>query len=249
MRNYHAIIVDDQQSSIDILLEFFQKTEQVIIDKHFTDPYKALAYVRLHAVDLVIIDIDLNSRIDGFDWISSAPNNNIRYIVFTAYKSFEDQSYLMNAVDVLLKPVSFPRFAIAMNRLDEHIRLHESSGQVMESLDHYGDFLQVKDGNRFFKRMVWFREIIYIQSRGGYVFIYRTTDKEPLLSNSSLKTIEKMLPEQWFKKCRRNTIFNIKFFDSFDEKQVKLRVGGIQLPAGRLGRFKGFRDFVNSNTV
>lgn len=249
MRKYHAIIIDDQQSSIDLLLDYFDRTELVQVDAHFTDPIRALAHVRENVVDLAIIDIDLGSRMDGFDWISAAPKRGIRFIVYTGFRHFEDQGYLMNAVDVLLKPVSYPRFAIALDRLDSRIRLDEGTGRDLDSLEHWYDFLQIKKDGKYIGRIVWFKDILYLQASGKLVLIHQATDTEVLICNSTLAHVYSRLPRKWFKQCARGVVINTKFFHSYTGRKVRMVNHAKLLPVGNLAKYAEFRAFLEFNQV
>ena len=249
MRKYHAIIVDDQQASIDLLLSYFAKTEQVQVDAHFTDPIKALTYVRENAIDLVIIDIDLGGRLNGFDWMTAAPKRKIKFIVYTGLHKFEDKGYLMNAVDVLLKPVSQQRFAIALNRLDDRIRLEDTPAGDFDSLEHWYDYINIKKDGKFCGQLIWFKNILYMESSKKYVLIYQANDPEVLFSNSTLAHIYSKLPKNWFKQCARGTIVNVKFFHSYTGKQVKLINHKKLLPVGNLATFYEFKNFLMYNQV
>lgn len=249
MRNYRAIIVDDQQASIDVLLGHFEKVELVKVDAYFTDPFRALRYVRVNPVDLVILDVDLGDRMDGFEWIAAIPKLKLKFILYTGFKQFEDQGYLMNVVDVLLKPVSYPRFVAGLRRMDADMRLQMPDNYDMDSLDHSNSYLQIRRAGKWNMQLVWFREVIYIEAQTRYVHIHMATDEQLLLSNSSFSYILDLLPKKWFKQCARGIAFNVNFFHSYQRRKVKLNLVKTDIPTGDIKNYPDFREFLENNSV
>lgn len=249
MRNYRAIILDDQQSSIDHLMEHFQKLEQVRVEAEFTDPYRALAYVRVNPVDLVILDVDLQNRIDGLEWMSAFTGKHTKFILYTGYRQFEDDGYMRNVVDVLLKPVSYQRFATAMKRLDTEIRLSMPGNPAQDPDDHANEYLNVRKDGKWNRRLVWFREITHIRSSNGYLLVHLATDPEVLISNASFRSVMEMLPKRKFKQFSRSMAFNVRFFHSFTSGKVRLKHVSEELPAGNLANHASFREFLETNSV
>lgn len=250
MRYYRAIIVDDHQASIDHLLEHFEKIEIIQVEGHFTDPFRALTYVRVNPVDLVILDIDLGTNMDGFDWMINSPHPGTKFILYTGYKQFEDQGYLMNAVDVLLKPVSYPRFMAAMRRVNADFRQQIPAYSDRDSLQESNSYLSVRKDARWTRELVWFRDIIYIKTSNRYVHIRMVGGKDSwLISNSPFSYIRDLLPRTWFKQCARATMFNINFFHSFRNRKMKLNQVEEYISTGDMRKYPEFLKFLENNEV
>jgi len=249
MRNYRAIIVDDHQGSIDHLLDHFEKIEQVEVAAHFTDPFSALTYVRVNQVDLVILDVDFGHRIDGFDWISTVPKLQLKFILYTGYRHFEEQGYQMNVVDVLHKPVSYLRFVTAIHRLDAEIRLQLPYNNNVDSLEHSNDYLQICHDGKSNLQLVWFKDVIYFQTLKGYVLLHMATNSEVVLSKSPLHHIKERLPRKWFKQCARGIIFNINFFQSYANRKIRLNHVKNDILTGDLRKYPDFREFLEYNAI
>lgn len=249
MRNYRAIIVDDHQGSIDHLMDHIEKIEQVEVAAHFTDPFSALTYVRINPVDLVILDVEFGHRINGFDWISTVPKLQLKFILYTGFKHFEDQGYLMNVVDVLHKPVSYLRFVTAIHRLDAEIRLQLPDNHNVDSLEHSSDYLQICHDAKWDLQLVWFKEVVYFKTHNGYVLIHMATGDKVLLSRSPFRRIRELLPRKWFKQCARGIIFNINFFQSYGNKKMRLNQVRDDIPTGDVKKYPDFREFLEYNSI
>jgi len=249
MRNYTAIIVDDQQASIDLLMEHFQKVEHVQVDNCFTDPFRALAYVRANPVDLVILDVDFGEKINGFDWIATVTKFKLKFILYTGFKQFEDEGYMRNVVDVLLKPVTYTRFVTAIHRLDADIRLEMPINQNGDSLGDAYDYFMVRTDGRYSRKKIVFKEIIYIQAKEGYVLFHLASDTQVYFSNSPFRNVSELLPKKWFKQCSRSVTFNIKFFHSFHKNKVRLNHVKNEISTGNIKKYDNFYKFLKHNFI
>jgi len=248
MRKWNAIVVDDQKGSIDHLVTLFKKIEYVAIEASFQDPFKALKYLRVNQVDLIILDVEMG-EMSGFEFMKALPRIKAKIILNTAHQHYEDPGYDVNVVDVILKPVSQTRLQVALRRLDDELRLAFPEINDDESLDHSYDFFQIKGPHRFAKKALWFKNIIYIETSRGKVLIHQIDQKEPLLANSSIAKVLEILPRKWFKQCHQGYVFNINFFHSYAKNLVSLKYVDKKLDVGDLNIYPGFRDFVHNNVV
>ncbi|WP_313260704.1 LytTR family DNA-binding domain-containing protein [Sphingobacterium sp.] len=248
MKQWSVIIVDDQQASIDRLLEWLEVLPSVNILSTFTDPIRALTFLRFNQVDLVILDIQMENM-DGFGFMSAMPKKKSKVILYTAFPEFEDRGYQRNVVDVLLKPVSQTRLLIALDRLDTEMRLNSPELDDRHSLDHYDAYFNVKGPTRYMRKLVRFKDIIYITSSNRYVFIYCNDGNDPLVSNSLLKDIRDMLPRKWFIQCAKGYIFNSMYFNSYRNNKVKLNHVEQEIPVGNKSLYKDFWDLIQRNVI
>jgi len=248
MRNYSAIIIDDLQASIDHLLDHFQNIPHIKVEKCFTDPIRAVRYLRSNPIDLVILDVDFGEKLNGLKLMPMF-SGKTKVILYTGYPQFEDPGYSMNVVDVLLKPVSYIRFLRAINLFEKEVQ-GEDKREIPEmgGLEHYSAILMIKDEGKFNRKIVWLKDVVYLEFVKPYLRLY-TTDLEVKMSNSSLSNVHELLPGAWFKKCSRSVIFNINFFHSYKRGIVKLNHIKVDIRAGEMKRHPEFQEFLEKNSI
>jgi len=110
-----CVIVDDEQGAIEVLSAFANKVSWLELSATFTDPMEALNYLSIESVDLVFMDINMPD-LDGIQLARLIQNTGANIIFCTAYPEHAVESYEVQALDYLLKPVPFDRFLAAANR-------------------------------------------------------------------------------------------------------------------------------------
>src|SRR3982751_3553398 len=111
----NCIIVDDEQHAIDILLHYVSQTPQLHLVGSTTSPFEALQLVSTQKAELVFLDIQM-PELSGIDFIK-AINGKAKVILTTAYSEFALESYELDVVDYLLKPIRLPRFLAAVQKV------------------------------------------------------------------------------------------------------------------------------------
>jgi len=248
MKQWTAIIVDDQQASIDHLLHLMKEIEYIQIARCFTDPMKALRFLRINEVHLIILDVELGSM-SAFDFLSSMPRTDAKVIFYTAHAQFEDPGYERNVADFLLKPVSPPRLKHCMQRINEKLTLQLPHHGLPKTLDHYDHFFQIKGHTKFMRTRVEFKNIIYIIKTGRYLLIYQNDGLPPAVSRESFDHALSLLPSNFFIQCAQSTVFNAVFFHSYVDQRIKLKHINESIQAGKLSVYKDLRKFLETNKI
>ncbi|MFD2599052.1 LytR/AlgR family response regulator transcription factor [Sphingobacterium corticis] len=243
MRKSIGIILDDQQSSIDYLIEKLALIEYVDIVKTFDKPLKAMAFLRKNKVDFIILDVELGS-INAFEFLASLPDPNLPTILHTAHPKYEDRGYEMNLIDVLLKPVSSARLRGALRRVTRDI-YETLKGDT--SLDHWYDYFLVRGPARYERQLVWLKNVVCFESINRTVNIYQSDGSAPLVSSTPLREIVDRLPENWFKQCHKSYVFNINYFKSFKSNRVVLSYLASPVPVGRKHSYPEFYRFLEND--
>jgi two-component SAPR family response regulator len=132
-----CIIVDDEYDAIDILEHYVQQTPMLQLIKSTTNPLEALQIIASQRVDLIFLDIQM-PQLSGMD-VVNAIGGKVKVILTTAYSEFAVEAYNMNVVDYLLKPIPFPRFLTAVQRVAKQLK--ESAA---DSLADEQDYIFVK---------------------------------------------------------------------------------------------------------
>src|SRR5919112_130259 len=167
----NCIIVDDEQHAIDILIHYVGQTPFLNLVGSTTNPVEALEMVTTQKADLVFLDIQM-PELSGMDFIK-AIHGKAKIILTTAYSEFALESYELDVVDYLLKPVRLPRFLQAVQKVVKEVG--ENSDTQQNTSD--GDYIFVKTESKGKLLKINLDEIDYIEGMKNYVAIYRSGQK------------------------------------------------------------------------
>jgi DNA-binding LytR/AlgR family response regulator len=242
-----CIVVDDEPLAREGMAIHLQKIPELKLIGSFGNPLEAAAMLQKTPVDLLFLDINM-PEITGLDLLKTLCLGSPLAIFVTAYPQFAVDSYELDAVDYLVKPIRFERFLKAIHKAQSHLALlkmaEKASGKVpiIESADV--DFFYVKADRRFFK--IAFRDILYIEALKDYVILHTTTGKTVTAMN--LKTMHEQLPPCDFARISKSFLVNVQRIQSFDMFNVFLSPT-IDLPIGATYREDFFQNFVNEKVI
>lgn len=213
----NCIIVDDEQHAIDILKHYVSQTPFLNLAGASTNPLEALQLVNSQKVDLVFLDIQM-PELSGMDFIK-ALNGKARVILTTAYSEFALESYELDVVDYLLKPVRLPRFLQAVQKVVKEI---ENQNEEKHTLDgSEDDYIFVKTESKGKLLKINLGEIDYIEGMKNYVAIYCAGKKT--LVYTSMKDLEEKLPKKQFLRVHKSFIISIAKITGIEGNLLRLR--------------------------
>jgi two-component system LytT family response regulator len=208
------IIVDDEPIARRGIEKLAGQIGSLELVGNFENAEDAGMFMVNNQVDLVFLDIQMPG-INGIDFAKQISATTL--IIFTtAFAEFAVDSYEVDAIDYLLKPIKPERFKKATEKaLSYHqILLSEKDKSQVEQVDN--NFIFIKSDRRYFK--VDFKDILFIEALKDYVIIQ--TVKQRLITRLSLKAIYEMLPAATFLKPNRSYIINKERIDSFSNNDV-----------------------------
>ncbi|MDF2189588.1 LytTR family DNA-binding domain-containing protein [Paraflavitalea sp. CAU 1676] len=213
-----CIAIDDEPPALALIREYVSKFPALQLVQTFDDAISGAEYLRQQPVDLLFIDINMPD-ITGLDLVRSLQERPL--IIFTtAYKKFAHEGFELDAVDYLLKPISFERFSRAVQKA---IEFHEYKSKPRyeqeESLFIYSEYRMMK---------VNLQDIEYIESLEDYIKIHRVQEK-PILTLMTLKGVLEKLPSHKFKRIHRSYIVSVDKVKSILNRKVSLN-SGTELP-------------------
>jgi DNA-binding LytR/AlgR family response regulator len=226
-----CVIIDDEPIARDVIREYLSKISGFNIVAEFNSPTEALLYLNENQVDLIFLDINL-PEINGIEFAKSLVNPP-SIIFTTAYREYAPEGFEIQAIDYLVKPISFERFLKAINHYLKVTAIPSIKEPAEKELIKGDDFIFLKDSGKTHK--VQLNEIRYIESDGDYLKFYIKEKK--VMVRGSLVSWEKNLPEKQFIRIHNSYIVSIKEIKSFTSYSVDL--DGIELPISR-----GYRDKV-----
>jgi two-component system LytT family response regulator len=216
----NCIIVDDEQHAIDILVHYVAQTPQLKLVGTSTNPIEGLQLVTAQKAELVFLDIQM-PELSGIDFIK-AINGKAKIILTTAYSEFAIESYELDVVDYLLKPIRLPRFLQAVQKavkeLDES-RPEASAGSLQSGGDD--DYIFVKTESKGKLLKINLADIDYIEGMKNYVAFYRGTQKT--LVYASMKDIEERLPQKQFIRVHKSFIIPIGRITGIEGNLLRLK--------------------------
>ena len=233
MRPLTCIIVDDEPLAVRLLESYVEKTPDLQLLASFTDSITALNAVKEQKPDLLFLDIQM-PNIDGMELAHSLPAET-RVIFTTAFKEYAFESYEVNALDFLLKPIRYNKF---LGSIEKARKLFDSQQTVIQpKLQPNTVFIRV-DGEW---RNIAVDQITYVSGMKDYVLFYLDGEKKPLITHLTMKAVEEMLPSDKFLRVHRSYIIAVDKIQKVDRNDC-IYIGEeiIHVPDGYLPKFRAF---------
>lgn len=225
--NLSCIIVDDEPVGIQLIGAFLHRIPFVECRGSFEDATTALDFLKTHEVDILITDIGMPG-VSGIQMVRLLPA--LPEVIFTtAHRDFATDGFDLDVVDYLLKPISFQRFQVAINKVRERLELRKAS------INRQRDFLFIKEEDAFIK--ISCSDIAFMEANGDYVKIFRK-DNSSLLTRKTMAEMENLLPSH-FIRVHKSYIANIESIASVSQLRITLH-GGHEIPISR-----SYKDIVN----
>lgn len=213
-----CLIVDDEPIARRGLKRLVDANPQLELSGMAASAEEAAALMADDPVDLVLLDIQMPG-LTGIEFARQIPHDTL--VVFTtAYSEYALESYQVDAVDYLLKPIDPARFDRAINKAVEYHELLAKGRDDAEEAKSATDFIIVKADRRYHR--VMYADILYIEGLKDYVIIH-LNDGRRLVTRMTIKGMEECLPGDTFMRVNKSNIVNIGAVDSFDNNDVFVR--------------------------
>jgi DNA-binding LytR/AlgR family response regulator len=190
-----AIAIDDEPLALHVIESFCKKTENIDLQKTFTKPTDGIKYLQKFPVDLVFLDIRMPS-LSGLNLAKNIRQNTL-VIFITAHAEFAVDSYELNAIDYLLKPVKYDRFVQAVAKAKDYLHY------VKNKPDSSQNLLYVR--SEFSMNKINLADITLIEGLADYLKIH-LKDKRPIITRMTMKAIIEKIPEADFIRVHRSYI-------------------------------------------
>lgn len=235
MTRMKCIIVDDEHLALVLLEDYIRRLPQLELVAACANSMEAMEALQAHEVELMFLDIQMPD-LRGTDLVRTLIKRPL--IIFTtAYAAHAVESYDLQAVDYLLKPIAFERFAQAANKAAEQLKLRLGGTNAAQEKE---SFMVVKADHGMHK--VFHHNILYIEGLQEYVVIH-TTDAKKIITLLSLAGLEETLPKD-FLRIHRSYIVRIDKVDSLYGNQVV--IGNVKIPIGKSYKGKALRNIFDT---
>jgi DNA-binding LytR/AlgR family response regulator len=237
----NCIIVDDEPLARKAIQKLVYQTANLESIASFNGADATREFLAKNAVDLVFLDIQMPG-VNGIEFAKTIPKKTL--VVFTtAFHEFASESYEVDAIDYLIKPVKLERFQKAVEKAQTYCKLFHTDS-INSNIEHItDDYIFVRAERRIFK--VHFSDILFIEGLKDYVVIYLENQKVITLMN--IKTINDLIPKRFFVRVSKSYIINVNNIDSVDNNTVY--IGKNEIPIGNIYRDFFFNEFVSKKIL
>ena len=214
-----CIAVDDEPMALDVIERYCAKSGMVELKAVFREPVKAIEYLNQEKVDLVFLDINMPD-ISGLQLVQTlSPKPMI--IFTTAYSHYAVESYNLNAIDYLLKPITFDRFLVAVNKAVTTVAANTSTTANNDTATIF-----IKSGPQTYQVKV--ADILYLEKDGNYVTIH-LKDRN-ILIRENMADIFDLVPAADFIRVHKSFVVAIKHITMIEVHQIT--VNNETIPVG-----------------
>jgi DNA-binding LytR/AlgR family response regulator len=225
----NVLIVDDEPLAQEVLETHILRMPELNLVKKCSNALEAKEALEEHSIDLMFLDIQM-PQVTGVEFLKTLENPPL-VIFTTAYSNYAVEGFELNALDYLLKPVSFDRFSKAVEKAKEQIALRKAAEVENEDVDH----MYVKSDKKLIR--VKYSDVIYIEGLKDYVIIRMDTGR--LITLQTMKSLEEKLPSKIFRRVHRSFIVAINKIHAIEGNMIEVVEKGQpkHLPIG-----KNYRD-------
>ena len=236
-----CIIVDDEPLARQGMEMNISQVSSLQLLGSFSNALAASDFIRKENVELMFLDINM-PELNGLDFLKSLLDAPL-VIFTTAYPQYALDSYELDALDYLVKPIRIERFLKAVNKAENHLRLlrNESNNNHVERIED--DFVFIKADRKFFK--IHFKDILYIEGLKDYVIIYTADNK--IITSMNVKTIAAQLPATIFARVSKSYIVNVRHITSFDNELVYIQNN--EIPLGQSFKDDFLKQYIDGKIV
>lgn len=195
-------LVDDEPLALELLASYVEKTPFLQLKGKYSSAVMAMKEMADNPTDLLFLDIQM-PELNGLEY-SKLVNPETRIIFTTAFEQYAIDGYKVNALDYLLKPISYNDFLTAVHKAVKWFELKRDATASSQPSGKTMDFIYVKSEYKLVR--IALNDILYIEGLKDYIKIYTETSPRPVLSLMSMKSMEENLPSDRFMRVHRSYI-------------------------------------------
>lgn len=224
-----CVAIDDEPLALQLIQTYVARFPGLELVQVFEDALSGVEYLKQNSVDLLFVDVNMPD-ITGVELVRSLVTRPM-VIFTTAYRNYAFESYELQAIDYLLKPIDYSRFAAAVERAIDFYKYKNAIQEAVneESIYVYAEYKMIK---------ILLRDIAYIESMGDYLKIYLAGSEKPILTLMTMKKVLEKLPETQFARIHRSFIVALGKIKSIHNRKVNLN--NAELPIG-----DAYSSFIN----
>lgn len=215
---FTCIAIDDEPLALEVLKKYIAKIYFLELKGVFTDPYEAKKMLETTPVDILFLDIQMPD-INGIELSKIINKKNSAVIFTTAFSEYAVEGFNVDAIDYLLKPISYDRFLKAVYKAKEYV-------DYLNSQEMADGYIFIKADYQMIK--INLKDILYVEGLDDYIKIY--LPGRSVLTLMTLKTISQKLPPREFLRVHRSYIIPVSKIENISK--TKIRIGETDIPIG-----------------
>lgn len=230
-------IVDDEPLAVELLASYVAKIPFLQLEGKYSNATAALKGIAANPVDLLFLDIQM-PEITGLELSRMIPEST-RVVFTTAFSDYALDGYRINALDYLLKPITYATFLEACNKALQWFTLMKERENKQPDDEMKSIFVK----SEYKLIQIDLDSIRYIEGLKDYVKIFTDDSPRPILSLMNMKAMERMLPASRFIRVHRSYIVSKQKIREIDRNRIVF--GDVYIPIGDSYK-AAFQEFVNS---
>jgi DNA-binding LytR/AlgR family response regulator len=232
-----CIAIDDEPLALRQIADYINKTPFLELAGQCQSALQALALMENTAVDLLFVDINMPD-LSGMDFVKSL--DNPPFVVFvTAYSEYALEGFRVDAIDYLLKPISYVEFLKSANKVKSFLERHSGKSDEVKS---NVEFLFIKSEYKILR--INFDDIKYIEGMSEYIKIHLVSSKA-VMTLLSMKAIEEQLPADRFMRVHRSYIVSLEKISVIERSRIVFD-GKVYIPVSDQYKAK-FQTYIDRN--
>ena len=238
----NCLIVDDEPLALDLLEAYVQRTPFLRLCARCGSALEVLQLLDEHSIDLIFLDIQM-PELTGLE-LSRIVGEKAKIIFTTAFEQYALEGFRVNALDYLLKPISYPEFLKAAHKALEWFEMSREKFASTERTKPEEEYIYVKSDYKLLK--IELSRICYIEGLKDYVKIFVEDSTHPVVSLISMKALEEMLPAASCIRIHRSYIVNLNRVSVVERNRIVF--GKTYLPVSDSYKEK-FLEFIHRKMI
>ena len=230
-----CILIDDEPLALNLMESYVKSTPFLNLIAKCGSAIEAIELLEKETVDLIFTDIQM-PNLSGMEFSKIILSKNIKIIFTTAFEEFALESYKVNAIDYLVKPISYSEFFSAANKAKQQIL------NVSAKTTPVDDYIFIKSDYKLIK--IDLKDLIYVEGLKDYLKFYTVNSEKPILTLKSMKSLEEELSKKHFMRVHRSYIVNLKKITTIERNRIVF--GNKYIPVSE--KYKAdFQNFIKAD--
>lgn len=211
------ITLDDNPVHLDQLNGYLDQVPQCNRLASFNHPVKAYEFLLTNRADIIFMDIEM-PELSGIE-LAKQLNDPPLFVFISSHKEFGVETYEVDAIDYILKPVSLERLLKAFKRIYQLLENKAKASHELKIEASHPNYIFIKENQQFVR--IELDELLYAESLNSFVNLYLTNGKKHLVL-VGLKSLEEQLPPEQFVRVSRSILVNKNKITSFNSTHIRL---------------------------
>ncbi|OOG63532.1 LytTR family DNA-binding domain-containing protein [Flavobacterium sp. A45] len=217
-----CVLIDDEPLAIKVLLNYFENFSDFEVIATFNNSLEGLEFINSNNVDAVFLDINM-PMMTGFELISLLENKT-RVVITTAFREFAAESYDLEVLDYLVKPIPLPRFIKCIHKIEAEYNLKNNIKIENHRIEPH---LFIKVDKKMVKINI--DEILFVEGMKEYIKV--VTPEKTYITHKSLTSLTEELPADRFMRIHKSYTIALNKVKSIEGNRIQIL--SYTIPIGR----------------